>query len=326
MKHFLGNRFYCQILKTKPLKSKRKIAFSLIELSVVILIIGVLVLGVTQGSRMMKEAKLKSARSLTTSSPVVSIENLAMWLDSTAERSLNDAERVDGGTISNWYNVNPQSSDNKINNVTQTTTAKKPLYVVNGIGGLPSIRFDGDDYLSIASNSTVDLPTSNNPRTLFVVFGNAHLVPGGWNFLLHYGTEEIMNQTFDFGACSTSALHTWATEYKTTKSLCDKKPYIVSITYKGLSNTTLSNGFSFYINGTSYANDNANARTSGTEGSSATLTLNTTSNDLYIGSRMNGADPFKGDIGEIIMYDKRLNETERVSVENYLKQKWGINY
>ena len=155
-------------------KAKQKLAFSLIELSVVILIIGILVLGVTQGSRMMKEAKLKSARSLTSSSPVTSIPSLSMWLDSTAERSFDDAERVGGGTISNWYNVNPQSSDNKINNVAQTTPTKKPLYVVNGIGGLPSIRFDGaNNYLSIASNSTVDLPTSNNPRTLFVVFGNA---------------------------------------------------------------------------------------------------------------------------------------------------------
>ena len=38
-----------------------KLAFSLIELSVVILIIGVLVLGVTQGSRMMKQSKITAA-------------------------------------------------------------------------------------------------------------------------------------------------------------------------------------------------------------------------------------------------------------------------
>ena len=68
-------------------KSNSRLAFSLIELSVVILIIGILVLGVTQGNRMMSEAKLKSARSLTTSSPVASIEGLAVWLDSTSENA-----------------------------------------------------------------------------------------------------------------------------------------------------------------------------------------------------------------------------------------------
>ena len=65
------------------MKNHSKLAFSLIELSVVILIIGILVLGVTQGSRMMYEAKLKSAISLTQSSPVISMENLVLWLEPT---------------------------------------------------------------------------------------------------------------------------------------------------------------------------------------------------------------------------------------------------
>ena len=35
-------------------------AFSLIELSIVILIIGILIAGVTQGSRLVREAKIKN--------------------------------------------------------------------------------------------------------------------------------------------------------------------------------------------------------------------------------------------------------------------------
>jgi hypothetical protein len=253
-----------------------------------------------------------------------------MWLDSTAEKGLEDVERVDGGKISNWYNVNPQSADGT-NNVAQTTTANKPLYIASGIGGLPIIRFDGvNTRLSIAGNSTVNLPVGNNPRTLFLVFGNS-TPANNWNLIFHYGTQQ-RDQTFDFSVCQTSfgnnpaMLHVWDTEYKTTKGGCDGKSYITSVIYKGLSNTTLSDGFSFYINGTSYANDNANARTDSFTGSSAALTLNTTSNDLYVGSMMNGQYPFKGDVGEIIMYDKSLDEDERASVESYLKQKWGIRY
>ena len=55
-------------------------AFSLIELSIVILIIGILVAGVTQSSRLVSQFRLISARNITLSSPVPTIKNLAYWL------------------------------------------------------------------------------------------------------------------------------------------------------------------------------------------------------------------------------------------------------
>lgn len=51
-------------------------AFSLIELSIVILIIGILVAGVTQSSRLINQIKLSLAQSITRSSDVNSIDNL----------------------------------------------------------------------------------------------------------------------------------------------------------------------------------------------------------------------------------------------------------
>jgi prepilin-type N-terminal cleavage/methylation domain-containing protein len=47
-------------------------AFSLIELSIVILVIGLLIAGAIQGSKMISKAALSSARTLTESSPVAS--------------------------------------------------------------------------------------------------------------------------------------------------------------------------------------------------------------------------------------------------------------
>jgi hypothetical protein len=44
---------------------------------------------------------------------------------------------------------------------------------------------------------------------------------------------------------------------------------------------------------------------------------------LYIGS-LGGSDKFKGSIGEIIMFARALKSEERISIEGYLKQKWGI--
>jgi prepilin-type N-terminal cleavage/methylation domain-containing protein len=312
---------------------RSRFGFSLIELSIVILVIGILVIGITKGSRVISEANLKSARALTASSPAVSIPDLLMWLDATSDKAFIDSERSDGGSVSNWYNNNPQRIGGG-NNVAQTNANKKPLYIRSAIGSLPAIRFDGiNDFLTsnLSSDTTVNLPTGNSPRTLFVVFGNASGNPGSWNFVFHYGTDGQTDRTFDLGACLTSSggnpasLHMWNTEYLTNvKNGCDGKRYVAAVTYKGVSGSSTSNGISFYINSTYYPNNNAVARTDGSTGSSAPLTLNTTSNDLHIGSRMNGSNPFKGDVGEVIMFGRRLSDNERISVENYLKQKWQI--
>lgn len=51
---------------------KNKKAFSLIELSIVILIIGIIVAGVTQGLRLINAFRLSSAKSLTNRNRAIS--------------------------------------------------------------------------------------------------------------------------------------------------------------------------------------------------------------------------------------------------------------
>ena len=63
----------------------KKNAFSLIELSIVILIIGILVAGVTTSSRLIRAMKLISAKQLTQSSPVLTISDLLAWFEPTKE-------------------------------------------------------------------------------------------------------------------------------------------------------------------------------------------------------------------------------------------------
>jgi prepilin-type N-terminal cleavage/methylation domain-containing protein len=118
---------------------KLKLGFSLIELSIVILVIGILVIGITQGSRIMREAKLKSARALTSSSPVNSISNVVFWVDSVSEKSF-DANVADGSAIATWYDLNPQA--NIPNNAIGSGL---PTYTNNAVNGLPVVRFEDDD-------------------------------------------------------------------------------------------------------------------------------------------------------------------------------------
>jgi len=62
------------------MNSKIKTAFSLIELSIVILIIGILVAGVTQSSRLVRAIKLQTARSITNSSSITAQNTIAKSL------------------------------------------------------------------------------------------------------------------------------------------------------------------------------------------------------------------------------------------------------
>ena len=89
---------------------KKYSAFSLIELSIVILIIGVLIAGVTQASRLVRQSKLTTARTLTQSSAVNSIKGLLLWLEPTMDNSFKSSETTDANPITTWYDINPQVS------------------------------------------------------------------------------------------------------------------------------------------------------------------------------------------------------------------------
>jgi prepilin-type N-terminal cleavage/methylation domain-containing protein len=139
-------------------------AFSLIELSIVILIIGILVAGVTSSSRLIKRMKLITAQNLTRNSPVSSIKDLSIWIESALDESFDNNEEADGANITNWYDLNPQSSFKFTFN--QSNVANKPVYVDAGINGLPSIKFDGNssDYMILPNYNF-----SNNKITIFLV-------------------------------------------------------------------------------------------------------------------------------------------------------------
>ena len=162
-----------------------KKGFSLIEISIVLLIIGILISGILVGQDLILDAKIKSAQNLTRTSPVNKITDLTLWLDVNAEKSLISTATADrclskymsyqdllgNETICAWRDINSQKSlgtnmSDKIALSINTAHAinAMPTYVVNGIGGLPSLYFDGSDYL-ISS-----IPQSNDvANTIFNV-------------------------------------------------------------------------------------------------------------------------------------------------------------
>ena len=287
-------------------KSSNLKAFSLIELSVVILIIGVLVLGVTQGSRMMRQAKLTSARSLTTSSPVASIDGLDLWLEATSEKSFKSSEAVNtaigsDGTLTNWYDINPQTTSP--NNTSQTNSDKKPRYIANAINGLPAVNFDGtDDYL-VSSGILNEL----SGVTVFAVLKPSSFSDNRTTIVSKEGSLSFnLTKSGSKAGCVRFVYNgSWTGSSTPSGPLfSDSDSVVCSMRYNGTNLQGWTNGI---------------ADTKDLVSGSLSVTKKT----------LIGIDPalgatFKGGMGEIIIFNRGLNETERQSVESYLSQKWGV--
>ncbi|MFM6972456.1 MAG: prepilin-type N-terminal cleavage/methylation domain-containing protein [Alphaproteobacteria bacterium] len=92
------------------MKNYSKKAFSLIEISIVILIIGLLIAGISKASDMLADSKLKSARSVSRGSIVPRLSNLALWLDTSQAESWPDNKRgTQTYTSSTFSDLNPQT-------------------------------------------------------------------------------------------------------------------------------------------------------------------------------------------------------------------------
>jgi prepilin-type N-terminal cleavage/methylation domain-containing protein len=280
---------------------KNRNAFSLIELSIVILIIGILIAGVTQSSRSVAKMRLTSARTLTQSSPVAGIRNLVLWLETTSEKSFDDLEAQDATAVTNWYDINPQSIQK--NNGTSSGTTR-PLYTDNVLNGLPVLRFDGvNDAFNLPDGT---IPYNDSQYSVFVV---SKITATCDCIILTSGTMGTTNISNGFRYMPTNRLRHWWWNNDidaTAGSVLPNQFYVLEFHYNQATR-------SIYINGT----NNITAvpapmpRTSG-------------SNNNAIGLAVAGGIYLAGDIAEIIIFDRALKLEERDAVAKYLGKKWGI--
>jgi len=146
---------------------KSSTAFSLVEISVVILVIGILIAGVSQGIDLYQDTKLATARSLTTNSRVGRIDGLVLWLETTSLSSFDSIESKVNSKITNWLDINP-FSDKKINFV-QSTQDSKPTLKISSKSDLPILYFDGNDFFSSVNNVSSNDLTKLGDLTIFFV-------------------------------------------------------------------------------------------------------------------------------------------------------------
>ncbi|MFC1659232.1 type II secretion system protein [Pseudomonadota bacterium] len=274
-----------------------KEGFSLIELSIVLIIVGLLVAGTTSGLALVRTARISYGKKLAYNFSLefeVSIPTPVLWLDANDNSTVvTDSD----DNVSKWSDKSRSGND-----ASQTNSSYQPIHILNGLNGRPAIRFDGLNDLLI---STVDLRNTISPNlTIFVVFqyntensgifGNDN---GGWdrfmmtNFLTYAGDTVV-------SYANTAGPMRYSPESAAT-------PHLSRIEYTATTNEVWSDGLQ---------KDTAGAVNAGT-GTSTTA----------IGAiAIVGSYPLDGNIAEMIIFEETLDTIQVQLVEEYLNKKWQI--
>jgi len=285
----------------------QKKAFSLIELSIVLLIIGIIIAGVTNATSLISKYRLSIARQLTQNAPMNAMTGLMFWLETTAEESF-DADIEDGSAIDNWRDINATS--NTKYNFTKgveysgfSSNDRQPTYNENCINGLPCLSFDGvNDYMDNAVN------TSLAAFTIILIVKYDIFAPDRYFFAtdemyIQTSSGQIMNSNIDYYWVTASSSGSIVQSVSAMQS-----PYMI-----------------VYRRKISETNNRINKveRLGTTSGAPVTFGQSTR---LTIGTKPWIYPPtfFAGKIGEIIMFDRALTKNETESIEAYLVKKWNI--
>ena len=307
--------------KIKPNNIKK--AFSLIEISIVLIVIAVLILGIIQGKDMFYEMRLTTARDFTNKSPVISIDSLELWLETTLKESLyltssdNASPKVlnDDQTIGRWNDLN--FDKNLKLNMLQDTDSKRPKYKMNGINGLPALLFDGvDDFMQnqkkyFTNNFVLFIVGTPGRACTNLTSGNVGV--SGQNYLIYPQYEPHPSAGFGVSLCKNQIVTAEHSGYY----MPFRNTYTASINSPVLINVVYNNGApSLYVNSKFIS-------TASASGYQIVPGYSIGRDFLTIGEPWSYGY-FSGYVGEVIYYSSVLKEDDRKLVEAYLTEKWQI--
>ena len=272
------------------------------------------------------------SRSIDTALPVIS--GLQLWLDAADPSTLFDATSggslvaADGG-VARWEDKSGNSR-----HATQSTGANRPVRKTAQKNNLDTILFDGsNDSLSISgSNSSlkflhstqntifcvVRCGTSANPNyrgAILDTTANGSSFGPGITLTYDDRTSASRNDLLNFDLWNDSVLPDPYVGLEASNNTLTANTYLALTLAIDPTTGTAANRIKHRINGGAAAGSNTFTGTLSTANSKGSFT---------IGAIGDGTQPFSGNIGELILYNSALSNTDRALVENYLIAKWGI--
>ncbi len=325
-----------------------KKGFSFIEISVIILIIGIFIAGISTSSYIYKKYQLKIANNKTANSPINSISGLVLWLEATTEESFDEISKQDynslsaaeqnngSGSVMNWYNIG-QASGIKIN--LTSAAANAPQFKSDCINNLPCVYFNGNNHFLqfsklplVGKNYTIFIVEKSELNTQSAPLISAASITGSNNYIQLANNN---NSSIFFSTDATENISYNFSDSPYNKALV----HTISSNYEDYYYYTIPSSGSILMYQYLYENNNEEQTfppTSATDGNfysfySDYLTSALSSNPHYLGygqvrssSGSVSTGYFHGGIGELIIFNKRLNAQERKRIQEYLIKKWGI--
>lgn len=233
------------------------------------------------------------------------IDSLSLWLDA----STLDLE--DGALVSSWTDKSGNG-----NHAAQNNNGNKPIFKTNILNGKPVVRFDGtDDFFEHGDVLDMGL----NDLTIYLVLASTNTSDSMWiltkskaaaqNYRYAVGVGYGHSRAFMQGNGGADVIP------EGTKQVCDGFAHLLGYEYKRNANLSLFVDGEFDTSATIsqwVAKDmqsNNPFRTG----------VYTNSNNIGI------TGPYNGDLAEILIYNSALSDSNRLLVENYLFQKYGID-
>ena len=270
-----------------PSKKRHFRAFSLIEVSAVLIIVGIFIAGIFASNAFITKARLASAQTLTRSAPIRDVKDNALWLETSVLDSFTGSEASDGTALTTWY-----EQRNTANKVTLTAVNGGPTYS-NTINRIHAVKFEGAGYFTFDGSFL-----NNTDYTITVLekreasggnnyfFGDSAVATTNQNLLLGYSSDGQITHS-QGGSSAYSAL---VSDYSSSSD----NPRLFTFTHSATA------GKKTYINGVLAAQDDTNL---------APLTGIST---LSLGKG------YFGQIGELAIFTRALEADEIGSVEKYL--------
>jgi hypothetical protein len=223
---------------------------------------------------------------------------LQLWLKADAGVTTNA-----GGVVTAWAD-----QSGKGNNATQSDVTLAPKWVGNAAGAQPVLRFEGTNYLDFAASASLTI--TGDISSFFVVkvddFANWR---GVWG-----QTVEGIAAPNDYYLATGTGVPTFNRGDGTDSSAVAGQQAVLAGSYVVLGFDAVGTNINHYWNGL----------TNGT--GTIAVTPADGGQPVRLGSRADLVTQMKGDIAEVLIFNRGLSETERGTIANYLASKYGIPF
>ncbi|HWN95247.1 MAG TPA: LamG-like jellyroll fold domain-containing protein [Methylomirabilota bacterium] len=229
--------------------------------------------------------------------PLSVTNGLQLWLKADAGTTVGGS-----GGVTQWADQSGHG-----NHAAQVTEAMAPVLTNSAVNGLPTLRFDGaDDFLEVADSDSISI--TGDITTLFVLkFADFATFRAIW-------AKTAVNQPAptDIYTMSGNGRVRFFRGNGTVNGVADSSQAFVANSFILGGVEMAGTAVRHYYNGLLNGSGNITAAVADANGT------------LRIGTRADGVTRMKGEMAEILIFNRSLLAAERRSVEIYLAGKYGL--